>query len=387
MHGINLIGYFKGSFGLAVTTRAIAALMVKQGIHFCIIDLANLSPHQSNTATEDFSLFADYLSDTPIYEVNLFISGMNLKKHFDELNNKLALNRQFNVWMVFVETYELGDMFMEMKDHCDMLIAPTRFIQYSLMRLVDRVYIEYMPPPLVIDQALKTELLKSKLKNKQFTFFYNFDLSSCVVRKNPYLLIRSFLEEFADDASVQLTIKVNGASSVKHQDQVDFLKKISADKNINLLFDYLPYHENLALIANADCYVSPHRSEGLGNGLFEAMHLGVPCIATGFGGNTEFMNHGNAILLNYELELNTSEMYRYFLRGKADYWANISHLDLMFAMRRMREDEALREQLIQNAFHTVNQLESEFLDTQVFENVFAKCDYEKTKRAHYAKTL
>jgi glycosyltransferase involved in cell wall biosynthesis len=340
-----------------------------------------------NADSQDFSTFADYFSDIPIYEVNLFISGMGFKKHFDELNNKLALNRQFNVWMVFVETYELGDMFMEMKDHCDMLIAPTRFIQYSLMRLVDRVYIEYMPPPLVIDQALKTELLKSKLKNKQFTFFYNFDLSSCVVRKNPYVLIRSFLEEFADDASVQLTIKVNGASSVKHQDQVDFLKKISADKNINLLFDYLPYHENLALIANADCYVSPHRSEGLGNGLFEAMHLGVPCIATGFGGNTEFMNHGNAILLNYELERNSSKMYQILLGNKIDYWANISHLDLMFAMRRMREDQALREKLIQNATHTVNQLQSEFLATKVFENIFAKCDDEKIKKTHFAKTV
>jgi glycosyltransferase involved in cell wall biosynthesis len=387
MQGINLIGYFKGSFGLAVTTRAMAALMVKQGINFCIIDIADLSPHQLNTATEDFSSFADYFSDTPVYEVNLFISGINLKKHFDKLNTQLALDRQFNVWMVFVETYELGDMFMLMKDNCDMLIAPTRFIQYSLMRLVDKVYIEYMPPPLAIDQALKTKLLKGKRENKQFTFFYNFDLNSCVVRKNPYVLIRSFLEEFADDASVQLTIKVNGASLAKHQDQVNFLKNICADQNINLLFDYLPYHENLALIANADCYVSPHRSEGLGNGLFEAMHLGVPCIATGFGGNTEFMNHNNAILLNYELELNTSEMYRYFLRGKLDYWANISHLDLMFAMRRMREDEALREQLIQNAFHTVNQLESEFLATRVFESVFAKYDYEKIKQAHYAKNL
>jgi hypothetical protein len=88
MQGINLIGHFRGSFGLAVTTRAIAALLVKQGISFCIIDLANLSPHQSNTATEDFSLFADYFSDTPIYEVNLFISGMNLKKHFDEPDQK-----------------------------------------------------------------------------------------------------------------------------------------------------------------------------------------------------------------------------------------------------------------------------------------------------------
>ena len=386
MHGINLIGYFKGSFGLAVTTRAIAALLVKQGVSFCIIDLDNLSPHQLQTAADDFSSFADYFSDIPVYEVNLFISGMNFKKHFDEINNKLALDRQFNVWMVFVETYQLSDMLMSMKDKCHLLIAPTRFIQYSLMRVVDKIYIEYMPPPLLIDQALKTELLKNNRRNKKFTFFYNFDLNSCVVRKNPYVLIRSFIEEFANDASVQLTIKVNGSSAEKHQDQVDFLKNISADKNIRLIFDYLPYHENLALIANADCYVSPHRSEGLGNGLFEAMHLGVPCIATGFGGNTEFMNHGNAILLNYELEVNTSEMYRYFLGNKVDYWANISHLDLMFAMRRMREDASLREQLIQNAFHTANKLESEFLATKVFENIFAKYDYENIKRAHFAKT-
>ena len=40
----------------------------------------------------------------------------------------------------------------------------------------------------------------------------------------------------------------------------------------------------LALLNSADCYVSPHRSEGLGLGLAESMLLGKPTIATGYSG-------------------------------------------------------------------------------------------------------
>ena len=48
----------------------------------------------------------------------------------------------------------------------------------------------------------------------------------------------------------------------------------------------------MALFASADCYVSLHRSEGLGLGMVQAMYLGKPVIATGYSGNLEFMNSG-----------------------------------------------------------------------------------------------
>ncbi|MGA0118245.1 MAG: glycosyltransferase, partial [Ilumatobacteraceae bacterium] len=51
------------------------------------------------------------------------------------------------------------------------------------------------------------------------------------------------------------------------------------------------------LISLADCYVSLHRSEGLGLTLSEAMSLGKPVIATNYSGNTDFMTDTNSFLI------------------------------------------------------------------------------------------
>ena len=56
-----------------------------------------------------------------------------------------------------------------------------------------------------------------------------------------------------------------------------------------------------ALFASADCYVSLHRSEGLGLGMAQAMYLGKPVIATGYSGNLEFMNSDNSLLVDYTM--------------------------------------------------------------------------------------
>ena len=48
-----------------------------------------------------------------------------------------------------------------------------------------------------------------------------------------------------------------------------------------------------------DCYVSLHRSEGLGLTMAEAMALGKPVIATGYSGNLHFMTPENSYLVDF----------------------------------------------------------------------------------------
>src|SRR5690606_26031032 len=59
--------------------------------------------------------------------------------------------------------------------------------------------------------------------------------------------------------------------------------------------------ELVGLIEACDCYVSLHRSEGLGLTMAEAMLLGKPVIATGYSGNLEFMDRSNSLLVGYDL--------------------------------------------------------------------------------------
>ena len=53
------------------------------------------------------------------------------------------------------------------------------------------------------------------------------------------------------------------------------------------------------MLDSCDCYVSLHRSEGLGLTMAEAMALGKPVIATGYSGNLHFMTPENSYLVDW----------------------------------------------------------------------------------------
>ena len=55
------------------------------------------------------------------------------------------------------------------------------------------------------------------------------------------------------------------------------------------------------LFAACDCYISLHRSEGLGLGMAQAMARGKPVIATAYSGNMEYMDTGNSLLVDCEM--------------------------------------------------------------------------------------
>jgi glycosyltransferase involved in cell wall biosynthesis len=71
-----------------------------------------------------------------------------------------------------------------------------------------------------------------------------------------------------------------------------------ADPRITVIDQHLDETEHQALIALSNCFVSLHRSEGLGLQLAEAMWLGTVVIATRYGGNLDFMNDENSLLVD-----------------------------------------------------------------------------------------
>ena len=64
---------------------------------------------------------------------------------------------------------------------------------------------------------------------------------------------------------------------------------------------YVSANERDSYVAACDCYVSLHRSEGLGLTMAEAIACGKPVVATRYSGNLEFMDEGNSYLVPYSL--------------------------------------------------------------------------------------
>jgi glycosyltransferase involved in cell wall biosynthesis len=129
------------------------------------------------------------------------------------------------------------------------------------------------------------------VKDKRF-FLFSFDFMSIAKRKNAEGLVRAFRRAFPDGEGPTLVVKsINGDK----QDFDRFLleQEIGASRNIVNIDRYMSRVEVSTLTSLADCYVSLHRSEGLGLTIAEAIAHGVPTIATAYSGNLDFMDEWN----------------------------------------------------------------------------------------------
>src|SRR5262249_49655448 len=129
-----------------------------------------------------------------------------------------------------------------------------------------------------------------------FCFLFVFDYRSVFARKNPLGLVEAFKRAFEPGAGPSLAIK--SICGDEFPEQREALAAAVADRpEIRLLEENVSVGMKNAMIAGCDCYVSLHRSEGLGLTMAEAMYFGRPVIATAYSGNVDFMTEENSYLV------------------------------------------------------------------------------------------
>lgn len=167
------------------------------------------------------------------------------------------------------------------------------------------------------------------LPDAPFVFLMTFDYLSHVARKNPMAVLRAFMMEFEHDPNVLLVIKsVNQDRCPEAAAEVQSM--IGDCANVVVMDRYLNKDELLSLIRVANCYVSLHRSEGLGLGMAEAMAQGTLVVATGYSGNMDFMSADNALLVDYTLIPVDAGEYPY---AADNFWAEPSAASARAQMR------------------------------------------------------
>lgn len=126
------------------------------------------------------------------------------------------------------------------------------------------------------------------------------DARSSLTRKNPMAAVEMFRRAFPGNERVRLTVKTQQLGHYP-----DYAKQLRAtiggDPRIELIDRTLSADAQAALLNTADIILSPHRSEGFGLSLAEAMAAGKCVVATGWSGNLDFMDAENAALLPYKL--------------------------------------------------------------------------------------
>ena len=142
----------------------------------------------------------------------------------------------------------------------------------------------------VVPNGVDIEKLKTKNKELKTNDKIIITTSRLVYKNGVDILIRSVAELYVQHRMSNIKVQILGAGSeekklkdlareLKVDDIVQFLGHIEPEK----VYDYL---------AEADIFVRPSQSEGLGSSFLEAMGAGLPIIATPVGGIPDFLKDG-----------------------------------------------------------------------------------------------
>lgn len=165
----------------------------------------------------------------------------------------------------------------------------------------------------------------------RMVFLSNFDFSE---RKGWRQLLEAWARAFTDDDPVCLVLKTGSfyrddAHVVERIESV--LREASAGRDtapVQLLCEMLPTKDLPRLYAAADAYVLPSRGEGWGRPYQEAIAMGLPTIASNWGGNTAFMDESYSWLVEGRIVpvAEDAELFNDLYRGHHWFEADVEHL-------------------------------------------------------------
>lgn len=185
----------------------------------------------------------------------------------------------------------------------DEIWAPSKFSADAFKTL-------YKKPVRIVPHAVSLENItrpstKLKCMNREemhiskecFCVVQSFSISSGLERKNAIGAIKAFTLAFAPDDDAKLILRY--FCNEEKSDARNRLRNAACIRpNQIILLEAKDSLEELEMLYSiADTYISLHRSEGFGLNLAEAMHRGLPVIATDWSGNTDFMNSDCSILI------------------------------------------------------------------------------------------
>lgn len=303
-YGLNLVGYFSYTSGVAEVGRFFSKRLKESNVPFLIYDIA-----ASNYKKLDELSLAEYKSHfagkTVFYKNIFFVNG-------DAIDGLMNQSPE-----LFIGRHNVGVFFWEFDDYfyfpnafnaVNEVIAFTDFIATAVRKAAPpAVKVTKLNFPFVKNWEITKPAgeIRSHLGifEDEFVFIFNFDFHSVYDRKNPEAILKAFTLAFTATDKVRLILKSIHAeeNSTNFSKFQTVINNMPFKEKVIIINENLDRNEFMSMIQASDAYISLHRSEGLGLGMMEAMSMGKPVIATRYGGNLDFMNDENSCLVNYKL--------------------------------------------------------------------------------------
>ena len=126
-----------------------------------------------------------------------------------------------------------------------------------------------------------------------------FDSNSTITRKNPDLVIESFLEAFPEDIFPKLELLVKTMNLDETSGNAQILKNLARrDGRISIVNECFSFSALSKLITDSVGLISLHRSEGFGRLLAEAICAGIPVVSSNYSGSKDFASYDPSLLVD-----------------------------------------------------------------------------------------
>ena len=169
----------------------------------------------------------------------------------------------------------------------------------------DRVFVVPHVAEAAVADENALEAVRRRLSYDRDLFYFYTITNPVDVRKNLGAAIRAYARVL--DSRARFVIKVNGGLT---NEEIGI-------KSAIVINEFIAEEEIQALHQLGQCFVSAHCSEGWGMGLSESMASGNLAIATGYGGNTDFMLPTNSLLVEFQVESIRQEDWT----SRPHYWS------------------------------------------------------------------
>jgi glycosyltransferase involved in cell wall biosynthesis len=347
--GINLIGYFSSTFGVAEVGRFFARQALQVHLPISITNIHS-ETHQRLSEAE-LRLYRPLLNRWSNFHKTIFFINASEIISYHKRQAELFTGR-YNAAVFFWEFddyFHFPDAFAVLEE----AIAFTDFVAMAIRKAAPAGFkVTKLNFPFVknweLTQSPQAVRRQHAIADNDFVFIFNFDFRSICERKNPVAILRALEMAFNESDRIILIMKTIHAE-FKGQNFVEFetvLNEMTLRNRVIVINESLNRNEMMSLINAADSYISLHRSEGLGLGMMEAMSMGKPVIGTAFGGNLDFMNTDNSLLVNYKLVPLERDLGPY---KKGWLWAEADVQMAAGYMRKLYDDRAYAKALGQKA--------------------------------------
>jgi glycosyltransferase involved in cell wall biosynthesis len=327
--GVNVSGYLDTESGMGEAARASIRSLQAAALPFALNNVP------SKLRAEDRSHADAFVSENP-HPFNLVHLNADNMGWFAASRGRGYFRSRYTIGFWFWELSTFREEWLPFFGYVDEVWVATEFVRAAVQACTSLPVVR-MPLPIVLPPAPALSRAHFGLPEQGAVFLYAFDVSSQVERKFPLAAIRAFRRAALDHSQAVLVLKFTNAEY--NRDAVRRLHEEAAGLNVVMLDGYMDRAELTGLLNIADCYVSPHRAEGFGLTLLEAMSLGKPVVATNYSGNVDFMTAENSYPVDYRLVALTRD-YGPYMRGAQ--WGD-PDLDQMGAIIRRiteRPDEA-----------------------------------------------